>query len=198
MVDAHQNVPAGLDDRGDARWCAIATVPQQPITGRHRDTPAGFTTLGVADFGEIARQIFQVDAEVDAPVGAEAAGPADGGGIDGTNAVAMGQRRRGVTLPQLVGHPAQPLLRSAKPLKQGHRRDVTPTVLLGDSDRFLAGTATGQVDQQNANKTAAWGKPRVRTAHPGGTPALASQAAGADTPTSSHPVLEGVHWGSSP
>ena len=92
------------------------------------------------------------------PVGAEAAGPADGRGIDGADAVTVGQRRGGVTLPKLVGHPAQPLLGRSKPLEQGHRRDVTPTGLLGAGDGLLEGTASGQVDQQGSQQDGGIGK----------------------------------------
>lgn len=97
-------MPAGLGDVGDAGRCAVATVPQQQIPGSHRDTPEGLAAVGVGDLEEVALQILPVDAVVDPPVGAEAAGPADGGGIGGADAVAVGQRRGGVTLPQLVSH----------------------------------------------------------------------------------------------
>src|SRR3954454_3780283 len=84
-------MPAGLDDRGDARRCAVATVPQQQIAGSHRDESEGLAPVRVGDLEEVALQILQVDAEVDPPVGAEAAGPADGRGVDGTDAVAVGE-----------------------------------------------------------------------------------------------------------
>jgi hypothetical protein len=63
-----------------------------------------------------------------------------------------------VTLPKLVGHPAQPLLGSSKPLEQGDRRDVTPTGLLSAGDRFLERTAASQVDQQGSQQDGGIGK----------------------------------------
>ncbi len=76
--------------------------------------------MDIGDLNEVALQIHQVDAEVDPPVGAVAAGPADGRGIDGADAATVRQCRGGVPLPKLVGHPAQPLLGGSKPLEQGH------------------------------------------------------------------------------
>src|SRR5215207_4310381 len=102
--------------------------------------------MSIGDLDKVALQIRQVNAEVNAPVGAAAAGPANGSGIDGADAVAFGQRRGGVLLPKRVGHPAQPLLSGAKPLEQGHSRDVTPTGLLGIRGCLLEGAAAREVD----------------------------------------------------
>ena len=158
MVDPHEDVPAGLGDVGDAGRGAVATVSQQQIAGSHRDTPEGLAPVGVGDLEEVALQILQADAEVDPPVGPEAAGPADRRGVDRADAVAVGQRRGGVTLPKLVGHPAQPLLSGSKSLEQCHRRDVTPTGLLGVRGRFLEGTAASQMDQQGSQQHSGVGK----------------------------------------
>ena len=158
VVDSHQDVPAGLGDVGDPRRGAVASVPQQQITRSHRDSLEGLTPMNIGDFDEVALQILQIDAEVNPPVGAEAAGPADGRGIDGADATTVGQRRGGVTLPKLVGHPAQPLLSRSKPLEQSHGRDVTPTGLLDAGDRLLEGTAAGQVNQQGSQQDGGIGK----------------------------------------
>ncbi len=158
MVDPHEDVPAGLADMRDSRRCAVATVSQQQIAESHRDPPKGFTPVVVGDLEEVALQIHQVDAEVDAPVGATATGPTDGGGVDRADTVAVGQRRGGVTLPKLVGQPAQPLLGGAKPLEQCHRRDIAPTGLLGVCSGFLEGTASRQVYQQGSQQDARIGK----------------------------------------
>ena len=50
----------------------------------------GLTPMNIGDFDEVALQILQIDAEVNPPVGAEAAGPADGRGIDGADATTVG------------------------------------------------------------------------------------------------------------
>ena len=98
VVDSHQDVPAGLGDVGDPRRGAVASVPQQQITRSHRDSLEGLTPMNIGDFDEVALQILQIDAEVNPPVGAEAAGPADGRGIDGADATTVGQRPIGVNL----------------------------------------------------------------------------------------------------
>jgi hypothetical protein len=76
------------------------------IAHRRTALKVGFTgrtpPADIGDLDEVALQILQVDAEVDPPVGAEAAGPADGRGIDGAGAVAVGQRRSRVALPKVV------------------------------------------------------------------------------------------------
>jgi len=54
--------------------------------------------------------------EVDPPVGAEAAGPADGRGIDGADAVAVGHRRGGVALATAGGPSSGAMLGRSKPV----------------------------------------------------------------------------------
>jgi hypothetical protein len=137
VVDPHQYVTASVGDVGDTRRCAIAPITQQQIAARHWDAPEGLTPMSIGDLEKVALQIRQVDTEVNAPVCAMATGPANGSGIDGADAVAFGRRRCGVLLPKLVGHPTQPLLSGAKPLEQGHSRDITPTGLPGVRGCFL-------------------------------------------------------------
>jgi hypothetical protein len=139
----------------DHQKCGRTNLPRsfRPQVGQfYRSFP------DVGDLEEVALQILQVDAEVEPPVGAQAARPADGRGVDRANAVAAGQRRGGVALPKLVGHPAQPLLGSAKPLKQGHRGNITPTGLSGPGGCFLERTTGGQVDQQGSQQDGRIGK----------------------------------------
>ena len=152
MVDPHQDVAAGRRDMGDSRWRAVDTVAQQQVALGHRDTLKGLATVGVGQLEEVALQVLQVDAEVEPPVRANATRYADGGGIDGAGPIAVGQRRSGRTLPELVGHPTQPTFGGAETLEQSHGRDVTPAGHFGVGDGLLEGTAAGQVDQQGSQQ----------------------------------------------
>ena len=165
VVDSHRTCPR-LRRRGDPRRGAVASVPQQQITRSHRDSLEGLTPMNIGDFDEVALQILQIDAEVNPPVGAEAAGPADGRGIDRADATTVGQRRGGVTLPKLVGHPASSCSAASKPLEQSHGRDVTPTGLLDAGDRLLEGTAAGQVNQQGSQQDGGIGKTAAHRSAP--------------------------------
>ena len=198
VVDPRQDVAARLGDMGDSRWGGVDTVAQQQVAWGDRDTPEGLAAVGVGHLEEVALQALQVDAEVEPPVGAHAAGYADGGGVDGTDAIAVGQRRRGMTLPQLVGHPVQPVLGGAKALEQRHGRDVTPAGDFGVGDGLLEGTAAGQVDQQRSQQDGGIGEAsgstqgtqEVRLLLPASREVLAHEGP-------SRPVLGGVHRGSS-
>jgi hypothetical protein len=158
VVDPHQDMAASLSDMGDAGRCTVTTVPQQHIAGSYRDTPEGLTSVGISDLEEIALQILQVDAEVDPPVGAETAMSADDRGVDRADAVTVGQRRSRMTLPKLIGHPAQPLLGGSEPLEQCHGRDVAPTGLLDVGHCFLKRTGTSQMDQQGSQQDGSIGE----------------------------------------
>src|ERR1700722_13078744 len=108
--------------------------------------------MGISDLEKVTLQIQEVYAEVDAPVRTAGTGSFDSRSVDRANAVAVRQRRRGVTLPKFVGHPAQPLFGGSKPLEQCDAGDVAPTCLLGDGGRFFEGTASSQVDQQDSQQ----------------------------------------------
>jgi hypothetical protein len=73
------------------------------------------------------------------------------GDVPGTDRVRNASVRRS-------SHPAQPWLGGARPLEQGHGRDITPTGLLGSGDGLLKRTASGQVDQQGSQQDGGIGK----------------------------------------
>ena len=152
MVDPRQDVPARGRDVGDSRRRGVDAIAQQQVALCHRDTPKGLAAVGVGYLEEVALQTLQVDAKVEPPVGAHAARYADGGGVDGAGPIAVGQRRRGMTLPELVGHPAQPVFGGAEALEESHGRDIAPAGEFGVGDGLLEGTAAGQVDQQGTQQ----------------------------------------------
>ncbi len=57
-----------------------------------------------------------------------------------------------MTLPELVRHPAQPLLGGAEALEESHGRDVAPAGEFGVGDGLREGTTASQVDQQRSQK----------------------------------------------
>ena len=152
MVDTHQDVATRLDDMGDSRRRAVDAVAQQQVAFGHRDTPKGLATVGVGHLEEVALQALQVDAEVEPPVGADATRYADRGGVDGADPIAIGQRRSGLTLPELVCHPPQPVFGGTEAFEQSHGRDITPAGDFGVGDGLLEGTATGEVDQEGSQQ----------------------------------------------
>jgi hypothetical protein len=158
VVDPCQDMAARRRDMGDSRWRSVDTVAQHQVAFGHRDTLKGLAFVGIGHLEEVALQALQVDAKVEPPVGANAARYADSGGVDGADPIAVEQGRGGVTLPELVGHPAQPVFGSAEALEESHGRDVTPAGDFGVGDGLLEGTAAGQVDQQRSQQNGGIGE----------------------------------------
>ena len=63
-----------------------------------------------------------------------------------------------MTLPELVGHPAQPVFGGAEAFEQSHGRDVTPASDFGIGDGLLERTAASQMDQQSSQQDSGIGK----------------------------------------
>jgi Cdc6-like AAA superfamily ATPase len=151
---AAQHIRPRCHHMGYTRRSAVRTISQNHVARLQRNAPKRLATMHVGQLGKLTLQIGEVQRIVQTPLAAGRAALGYRARIHRQETPLRRRRQAAVFAPQLLGHPAQPVLRRFQPPEHRRRSHAAPTGLQRARRGLGQRAAARQMQQQKPQQHA--------------------------------------------